>query len=149
MPVCTRGHPQERRRKLLMHLTDSAYRLISRLIMPSNVTDEEAERLMIEKLQTVYGSIHFDPLKAHHSIDLHAAEIQVIPVVSAVATVAQQPRNKGKGKSTKGVGYYKGGSKGQGQAKGKSYSKGSKGGKGYKRPYDSTFDSYPRKGKYP
>ncbi|KAF4739830.1 hypothetical protein FOZ62_027022, partial [Perkinsus olseni] len=62
---------------------------------------------------------------------------------------AQQPRNKGKGKSTKGVGYYKGGSKGQGQAKGKSYSKGSKGGKGYKRPYDATFDSYPRKGKYP
>ncbi|KAF4649708.1 hypothetical protein FOZ61_001059 [Perkinsus olseni] len=201
--------PQERRRKLLMHLTDSAYRLISRLIMPSDVTDEEAERLMIEKLQSVYGSterkafqeliaLSFDPLKAHNSIDLHAAEIRELiaislprleassaemlacrffwnsipwtgaarqlyctwqssaqdlshaldlcrtlydddehveaPVVSAVATVAQQPRNKGKGKSTKGVGYYKGSSKGQGQAKGKSYSKGNKGGKGqYKR----------------
>ncbi|KAF4681282.1 hypothetical protein FOZ60_012351 [Perkinsus olseni] len=50
--------------------------------MPSDVTDEEAERLMIEKLQTVYGSIHFDPLKAHHSIDLHAAEIRELIAIS-------------------------------------------------------------------
>ncbi|KAF4716710.1 hypothetical protein FOZ63_003562 [Perkinsus olseni] len=85
--------PQERRRELLMHLTDSAYRLISRLIMPSDVTDEEAERLMIEKLQTVYGSterkafqkliaLSFDPLKAHNSIDLHAAEIRELIAIS-------------------------------------------------------------------
>ncbi|EEQ99280.1 hypothetical protein Pmar_PMAR011193 [Perkinsus marinus ATCC 50983] len=85
--------PAERRRKLLMHLTGAAYKLISRMIFPPGVTDEEAERMIIEKLQLVYGAterkafqkliaLTFQPGKANANIDLHAAEIRELVAIS-------------------------------------------------------------------